>query len=206
MRFTRPTVRRIADITPSGAPVPFAAVPTTDYDGYWTRLVKLIPGEVVGAWVIISGLLEGTVQPGAPGGTGGAAAGGGQPAAFVQGSLFGIGAVFWYWGAFAFFVVLSAVYMLLATEPQTRTGRIAQAIAAPIAYVVWVIALGGPFQYQAQQPGSALTYNKALASVLLILLSAAIPAVDLLVDRIVANAKAKAGKAMAVAPSVGMTP
>ena len=93
------------------------------------------------------------------------------------------------------FAVIVAASPALASDPQTRTGRIAQAIAAPIAYVVWVIALGGPFQYQAQQPGSPLTYNKALASVLLILVSAlsnlGLPTRSTVVDRLSDPEKAR---------------
>lgn len=177
-RWVRPTVRRIADL--HALAVPFAGEPPpTSYDGYWARLVKLIPAEVVGAWVIISGLLEGTIPAGPP--AAGKAAP--QPAAASPGSLFGISVDEWYWIVFLVFLALSVVYMLLAVDPRGRSARIVHVVAAPIAFAVWVLALGGPFQYQSQQPQSHLSYNKAVASVLLILVSATIPAIDLLIDK-----------------------
>ncbi len=110
-------------------------------DGYFDRVIKFIPSDVVGAWLAVTGIIK-SLDPSASG------------SSVVQ------------WIAFAVGVVLTAGWTWRqTTEPGTSTATL-QILMSTIAFVVWVIALGGPF---AMLPG----YKEYYGSLLLIGFTAA---------------------------------
>lgn len=128
-------------------------------DDYSKRLIKYIPGEVVGAYVTVIGIIDLNLTKGE--------------------THFGLRDIVWGWIVVAFFALMSVIYTLLATNEPKKKLAWFQAAAAPVAFIVWACALGGPFKASL---GNA--YSSAFASVFLIAASLAIPAVDLLVDKL----------------------
>jgi hypothetical protein len=114
------------------------------------RIVKYIPGEVIGLYVTLSGILEGSVQAG--GGLGG-------------------GLATWYWIGFAVFLALSPLWMWLSTARAGKPTQWYQVVVTPLAFSAWAFALGGPFR-------ATFQYNPAVGSVVLLLVTAAIGLFD----------------------------
>jgi hypothetical protein len=114
--ITRSDVDR--QLTLAGQPTP-APPPPTIPDDYWTRLQKLIPAEVVAAFMAIDGVVQAHV---------------GIPA-------------YGYWIIYGILVVLCLLYARkAATTPQLGTNR-AQVVIALVAFLVWTYAIGGPYSY-----------------------------------------------------------
>ncbi len=90
-------------------------------DGYFDRIIKYIPSDVVGAWVAVAGII-------------------GQP------TVNGPPRYTTLWISFAFGVV----FTFLWTAKQTMGGGLpfarTQVLLSTVAFVVWVFALGGPFR------------------------------------------------------------
>ena len=98
-----------------------AGVNTKDY--YFDRLVKYIPGDVLGAWVAAQGLIKSASD---------------VPQSLLLWVSFGVG------------VVLTGVWTLIQTNDGKKSEKkkpIAktQILISMGAFVVWVFALGGPF-------------------------------------------------------------
>src|SRR5262249_32014608 len=125
-------------------------------DTYAQRLVKYIPAEVTAGYLVVLGLLKGPPnKPGFP------------PATSET----------WHWGVFVAFMILAVLYTLIATK---RLGlpdiQWLQVVAAPIALAAWVFAFGGPFE------ASFAWYRPSMGSIILVVTSLLIPAVDELLD------------------------
>jgi len=86
-------------------------------DQYADRLLKYIPADVVGAWIAITGLINGTTS--------------------IPGPVF--------WGVFFVMLVLAALWTWRQTSIPNKPPAVTQIVVATIAFVVWVFALGGPF-------------------------------------------------------------
>jgi hypothetical protein len=87
-------------------------------DTYFDKVVKYIPGDIVGAWVAVSGLISaGTDIP--------------------KTTLL--------WIAFVIGLVLTAIWTWKQTTERFKPTAITQILISAGAFIVWVFALGGPF-------------------------------------------------------------
>src|SRR4051812_43369270 len=93
------------------------AVGGTPIDGYFDRVIKYIPSDVVGAWVAVTGIIPSA----------------GQDA--NSGTIL--------WAAFGFGVVITALWVWRQTQAPNRPIAYTQIAMATVAFVVWVFALGG---------------------------------------------------------------
>lgn len=87
-------------------------------DNYTDRLIKYIPSDIVGAWVVASGLIKGASD-------------------IPQNTLL--------WIVFAVSVILTPLWILKQTAQRNLPPAKTQAIISTGAFIVWVIALGEPF-------------------------------------------------------------
>src|SRR4051794_18361247 len=87
-------------------------------DTYFDRVVKYIPADVVAAWTAAMGLINGTPQ---------------IPRSTIL------------WLTFAAGVILTALWTLKQTSEPKKQPAITQTVIAVVAFIIWVIALGGPF-------------------------------------------------------------
>ena len=105
--------RRIVSANFHGGSAPPAAARV---DGYFDRIIKYIPADVVGAWVAVTGII-----------------GPAQRSSTVL------------WIAFAFGTIFSALWTWKQTAVAGQPPAITQIAVATVAFAVWVFALGGPF-------------------------------------------------------------
>lgn len=110
-------------------------------DGYFDRVIKYIPSDVVGAWIAVTGIIK-SLKTGDPN------------FVTIQWIAFGVG------------VILTAAWTWRQTSEAGKTTAISQISMSTLAFVVWVVALGGPF---AMLPG----YQDYYGSLLLIGFTAA---------------------------------
>jgi hypothetical protein len=89
-------------------------------DGYFDRVLKYIPADVVGAWVAVTGILKSNAE--------------GDPNADAL-----------LWGVFAFGLVFTAWWTWFQTREPGQPSATQQTLIATLAFAVWVAALGGPF-------------------------------------------------------------
>ena len=89
-------------------------------DGFFERVLKYIPAEIVGAWIAVTGLVE--------------SASGNVSEETVL------------WLAFAFGVLITPLWIWQQTEEPGRRPAITQMLLATLAFVVWVFAVGQPFE------------------------------------------------------------
>jgi hypothetical protein len=94
-------------------------------DNAMDRIVKYIPGEVVGSYVSLSGLIMGL-----------------PPSAH----FLGLRQITWYWIGFGVMFVLSPIWMYLSTDRPGKAPQWYQVIITPVAFFFWAFALGGPFK------------------------------------------------------------
>lgn len=106
-------VSRAGGIVPESAAGAQQAPADVDYKG---KLLRLIPSEVVAAYVFIEGVLGGNVT---------------DPA------LMGVV----HWVTFGVLLVITPLYLYRVMEVTNR----AQLVVSTIGFAVWVFALGGPF-------------------------------------------------------------
>jgi hypothetical protein len=106
----------------------------TRLDGYFDRVIKYIPSDIVGAWVAVTGI----IQP---------LGGGDVNSGLVE------------WIAFAVGVLLTAAWTWRETNVRGQPAALLQIGISTAAFVVWVIALGGPF---ATLPGYKAYYGSLL--------------------------------------------
>lgn len=107
---------------------------TSKVDTYFDRVVKYIPSDIVAAWAVATGLITST--PNIPRGT-----------------------VLWI--AFVIGIIFTALWTLKQTTEPKKKPAITQTAISVGAFIVWVIALGGPFVTLA-------FYNVVYGSLLLI--------------------------------------
>ncbi len=103
------------EIRSSADVVSLAEVPTTQTSDFKDRLVKLIPSEIVTAYVTIQGLISGSTNPG------------GNKETLM-------------WIVFAALFVLTPIYLFYIGNVR-KWGQI---IFTSIAFAIWVIAVGSP--------------------------------------------------------------
>jgi len=109
-------------------------------DGFFDKIVKYIPSDVMAAWTAALGII-----------TGGAA---GQTMTSSDQTIL--------WIAFAFGIVFTAVWTWYQTKQPNQPTAIRQIIACTVSFFVWVVALPGG-------PASTLSfYNAKWGSLLLI--------------------------------------
>lgn len=113
-------------------------------DGYFDKLIKYIPTEIVGAWIAITGLIKGA-------------------------NNIPINTILWI--LFIIFTGLTAVYILKQTFEPEKPLAIKQIILSTIAFIVWVFALGEPFN-------TLSFYNPVYGSISLILYNLIIPLIN----------------------------
>lgn len=87
-------------------------------DGYFDKLIKYIPSEIVGAWVAIKGLIESAND-------------------VPKDNLF--------WILFFVFMGLTAVWIFKQTSEPRKSPSVTQILISLGAFVVWVFALGELF-------------------------------------------------------------
>lgn len=104
----------------TGLPAAVAAVSAApSSDDYLGRLLKYIPAEIVGFYLVAAGLIS--PKPDTPNFTG-------------------------LWVVFALGFILVPIYFWIATSRDQGKGPLrSQIVLATIAYPVWVFAIGGPF-------------------------------------------------------------
>ena len=88
-------------------------------DGYFDRVIKYIPADIVAAWTAVTGLIKG--------------ASGQVP----ENSLL--------WVVFAVGLVLTALWTLKQTAQEGKPPAKTQTLISTAAFAVWVFALGSPF-------------------------------------------------------------
>src|SRR5712691_5268879 len=87
-------------------------------DGYFDRVIKYIPADVIAGWTALTGLL---------------AAASGAPSVVIL------------WGAFGVFILLTAAWTWKQTSLPDQPPAVTQILVASAAFIVWVFALSGPF-------------------------------------------------------------
>lgn len=95
--------------------------PPVAADSYQTQFLKLIPAEVISAYITIEGLLKGSILPE-------------QYTDWYVGTL---------WTVFGLLAVLNVFYLHYVSKVKSRL----QIGLSAGAFVVYVISLGGPFLY-----------------------------------------------------------
>ena len=117
---------------------------TGKIDDYFSKLIKYIPTEVVGGWIAITGLIK---------------------------SADGIPTNTILWILLVIFTVMTAVYIFQQTSEPKKPPAVKQTIISTIAFIVWVFALGEPFN-------SLSFYKPVYGSTLLILYNLLIPLIN----------------------------
>ncbi len=90
---------------------------TTNVDTYFDKLIKYIPADVVGAWIAAKGMI-------------------------ISASDVPKEKIFWI--AFGFGVIITIIWTIRQTNVKGHVIAITQTTISTIAFVIWVIALGGP--------------------------------------------------------------
>jgi hypothetical protein len=128
-------------------------------DPFSDKLVKLIPTEIVGAYMVLAGILGfGPASP-APA----SAAGQDIPAGPVKDAELQVILI-----QVVFFMLLVATPLYLRII--SKVGPVLQIVATTISYVVWVYTLGGPFTERVWN-----IYNPLVAPVVLVLWTIFLP-------------------------------
>lgn len=102
-----------------------AAGATDKMDGYFDRVIKYIPGDVVAGWTAASGLIVSLDDANTP---------------QVNESINVL------WIVFFFGLAVTAVWTWRQTLVPGRNPAITQTIVSTLAFAVWAFALGGPFK------------------------------------------------------------
>jgi hypothetical protein len=89
---------------------------TLQLDGYFDRVIKYIPSDIVAAWIGVTSLLDIDKE------------------------------VNILWIAFAIGLVLTYLWTIKQTSEENKPPAITQALISTGAFGVWVYALGGPFK------------------------------------------------------------
>jgi hypothetical protein len=94
-------------------------------DSFAARVVKYIPADVVAAWITVNSLIKPTPTNSTTDQTD-------YPVLF---------------GVFAVFVVLTVLWTWQTTKEPNMPVAKRQILVSTISFIVWVFAIGGPFQY-----------------------------------------------------------
>lgn len=94
-------------------------------DSFAARVVKYIPADVVAAWITVSSLMK-------PAATSAAAA---EPDYTFQ------------WVIFVVFIVLTALWTWRTTKVPNLPVAKTQILLSTVSFIVWVLGLGGPWEY-----------------------------------------------------------
>lgn len=86
-------------------------------DGYFDKLIKYIPSEIVGAWIAIKGIIVSSSD---------------IPVTFL-------------WVLFIAFTSLTGVYIYKQTSERRKVPATTQILISIGAFIVWAFALGEPF-------------------------------------------------------------
>lgn len=113
-------------------------------DGYFDKLIKYIPTEIVGGWVAITGLIKGASN---------------IPTNTIL------------WILFIIFTALTSVCILKQTFEPKKPLAIKQTSISTVAFIIWVFALGEPFN-------TLSFYNPVYGSISLILYNLVIPLIN----------------------------
>ncbi len=113
-------------------------------EGYFDKLIKYIPTEIVGGWIAITGVIKSASD---------------IPTNKIL------------WILLAIFTILTVIYILQQTSESDKPPAIKQTTISTIAFIVWVFALGEPFD-------SLSFYNPIYGSILLILYNLIIPLIN----------------------------
>jgi hypothetical protein len=113
-------------------------------DGYFDKLLKYIPTEIVGGWIAITGLIKSASD---------------IPTNTIL------------WILLIVFTGLTAAYILQQTSEPKKPLAIKQTTISSIAFIVWVFALGEPFD-------SLSFYSPIYGSILLIVYNLTIPLIN----------------------------
>jgi hypothetical protein len=111
-------------------------------DGYLTKLIKIVPSEVIAAFLAIDGIVRGA-------------------AAFSVNS---------YWLVSAILLAICAAWVAREAGSTDKPFPFRQVLLSTGAFVVWVHAIGGPFEYAKLD-----WYDPAFAGILVILYTLAVP-------------------------------
>lgn len=87
-------------------------------DGYFDKVIKYIPADIVGAWIAVTGLINSD---------------NGAPTALLLWITFGAG------------IILTLLWTLKQTSLPNKKPAMTQALVSTGSFMVWVFALGGPF-------------------------------------------------------------
>jgi hypothetical protein len=91
---------------------------TAGVDGYFDKIVKYIPADIIGAWVFAAGAINAATDvPSTP----------------------------LLWIVFSVLLLVTPLWMLRWTRQPGKPPTVIQAVIATLAFAVWVFALGGPF-------------------------------------------------------------
>jgi O-antigen/teichoic acid export membrane protein len=113
-------------------------------DGYFDKLLKYIPTEIVGAWIAITGLIKSASN---------------IPTNTIL------------WILLVIFTGLTALYILRQTYELKKPPAVKQTIISTIAFIIWVFALGKPFD-------SLSFYSPVYGSIVLIIYNLIIPLIN----------------------------
>lgn len=109
--------------------------PSAEVDGYFDRIVKYVPVEVVSAWIAATALIESADT---------------APKETLHWIVFFVG------------LVLVGPWRIKLTSRPGLSPAVTQAVVATAAYAVWIFAMGGPFAslawYQPVYGGLALIF------------------------------------------------
>src|SRR5260370_10583564 len=121
----------------------------TAEDAYLAKIVKVIPTEVIAAYVAVSGFIK----------------------ALPSQHQF-----LWFTLVSVFLLVLTPFWLYLTTGRTMSKGCVRHAAAGTVAFAAWVFATGGPFErFQMLPDGSGGWYCRAIGSIVLILVCTALP-------------------------------
>lgn len=125
-------------------------------ESYFEKLLRYIPGDIVAAFVALSGIITNNPET---------------------------TSVTVYWLVFAALTVLTPLYVCyVKTAPSGITAaKIFPSVAAVIAFVTWVFALGGPFGLSFEW------YQPVYGSIVLILVTLAMPVLEQVIYRTGSN-------------------
>jgi len=121
----RPRVITSRDLETVSAAKTVRGVPVPSPDPYLSRLVKYIPAEIVGAYLVGEAAIAGISSP--------------PPANLL-----------WVW--WGFLAALSPLWIAFATRTPGLPVAWFQTLVAPVAFTAWVFAMGGPFAVTWEYP------------------------------------------------------
>jgi hypothetical protein len=121
-------------------------------DSYFTKIVKYIPTEIVAGYVALSGFI--TLLP--------------EPQQFI-----------WFCVVSIVLLVLTPLYLHTATSEPGKKSSLHHPVAGALAFAAWVFATGGPFEiFQLEPDGSSGWYNRAIGSIVLVLVCLCLPLIE----------------------------